>query len=183
MATGRLASEKLSPTPIHLAYHLAKWRQAHLDCVPTVVLTSGGYDPPHSGHLACIQAAARLGELLIVVVNGDEFLVRKKGYAFMPVQERMLLLAGIEGVDHVVPWQSECQTVAGALRILRPDIFAKGGDRRSAGDMAEAELQACAEIGCVIRYGVGGVEKVQSSSHLVERAIHHVRGGTTVFRE
>ena len=68
--------------------------------------------------------------IFVVIVNGDGFLYRKKGYAFMPHHERMEIVAGIEGVDYVVGWDDGTQTVTGAIEILKPDYFTKrhGGD-------------------------------------------------------
>lgn len=133
----------------------------------SVVVTSGGFDPLHIGHLRCIQAANELGDaaVLIVVVNGDGFLTRKKGRPFMPHAERMEIIDGLRGVDFVVGWDDGSQTVSGALEIIRPTIFAKGGDRSEAKLVPEFEV--CERIGCKVVFGVGGTEKVQSSSTLI----------------
>jgi D-beta-D-heptose 7-phosphate kinase/D-beta-D-heptose 1-phosphate adenosyltransferase len=136
----------------------------------TVVTTSGGFDPIHVGHLRCIQEAARLkGErgILIVIVNGDGFLARKKGYSFMKVEERLELVSAIRGVDYVVTWDDGGQFVTGAIEALLPNVFAKGGDRSSSAVVPEFE--ACTRIGCSVVFGVGGNDKVQSSSELVAR--------------
>jgi D-beta-D-heptose 7-phosphate kinase/D-beta-D-heptose 1-phosphate adenosyltransferase len=101
---------------------------------------------------------------LVVIVNGDGFLTRKKGFAFMPEAERSEIIAGIAGVDAVVIWDDGTQFVTGALDILRPIVFAKGGDRDSASNVPEFEL--CEKIGCKVIFGVGG-GKIQSSSELV----------------
>lgn len=134
----------------------------------TCVTTSGGFDPLHVGHLRCIQESTHLARKnnvpLVVIVNGDGFLMRKKGYAFMPEMERAEIIAAIAGVDAVVLWDDGSQFVTGALDILRPIIFAKGGDRDSASNVPEFDL--CEKIGCKVVFGVGG-GKVQSSSDLV----------------
>lgn len=145
--------------------------EAYTGHPPVIVLTSGGFDPLHRGHLLCIQSSARLGDCLVVVVNGDGFLHRKKGYAFMTLAERMEIIAALAGVDHVVAWDDGTQWVDGALAILRPNIFAKGGDRSTPESIAPAELTICERIGCTIAYGVGGTEKVQSSSVLCSQFI------------
>lgn len=136
-----------------------------------LVVTSGGFDPVHIGHLRCIQGtvkiARKMGGLTVIIVNGDGFLVRKKGKPFMSHQERMEIISGIEGVDFVVGWDDGSQTVTGCLDILRPAVFAKGGDRSDADKVPEFVL--CEEIGCEVRFGVGGREKVQSSSDLISR--------------
>jgi len=134
----------------------------------TCVTTSGGFDPLHVGHLRCIQGSVDLARQhkvpLVVIVNGDGFLTRKKGFAFMPAEERAEIIAGIAGVDAVVIWDDGTQFVTGALDILRPIVFAKGGDRDSASNVPEFEL--CEKIGCKVIFGVGG-GKIQSSSELV----------------
>ncbi len=135
----------------------------------TCVTTSGGFDPLHVGHLRCIQRSGEIarshGVPLVVIVNGDGFLQRKKGFAFMPIEERLEIIAGIAGVDAVVPWDDGTQFVTGALEILRPIIFTKGGDRDSAQNVPEFDL--CEKIGCKVHFGVGG-GKIQSSSDLVK---------------
>jgi cytidyltransferase-like protein len=131
----------------------------------SLVCTSGGFDPLHCGHVRGIREAAGLAKFLLVIVNGDGFLNRKKGFAFMPHQERMEIVNAIRGVRFVVPWDDGTQTVCGALEIIRPKIFAKGGDR-IAGNVPEEET--CKRIGCKIVYGVGG-GKIQSSQALTEK--------------
>tara|TARA_R100000808_G_C2142285_1_gene150066 strand:+ start:1703 stop:2191 length:489 start_codon:yes stop_codon:yes gene_type:complete len=131
-----------------------------------IYATSGGFDPLHVGHLRCIQetVARAKTDATVVIVNGDGFLERKKGYVFMPHRERMEIIAGIQGVDYVVGWDDGSQTVTGALEILKPNFFAKGGDRSSKKLVPEFEL--CEKIGCEVLYNVGG-GKIQSSSVLV----------------
>lgn len=139
-----------------------------------IVATSGGFDPLHVGHLRCLQAARKLGDKLIVIVNGDGFLMRKKGYHVMPLGERLELIAAIEGVDAVMSWDDGTPTVCGALEILRPHVFAKGGDRDSAKNVPEAEL--CKHLGIEVVYGVGGSSKANSSSLLIRKAADHLSG-------
>ena len=136
-----------------------------------IIVTSGGFDPLHIGHVRCIQNAARLhpNGKLVVIVNGDGFLIRKKGKPFMPHMERMEIIDALKLVDYVVGWDDGSQTVTGALDILRPDFFAKGGDRSSADKVPEFEL--CEKIGCQVIFGVGGTDKVQSSSDLIKNSL------------
>jgi len=133
------------------------------------VVTSGGFDPMHVGHLRCLQESAALASAhnrpLVVIVNSDGFLMRKKGFSFMPHAERMEIIAGVRGVDFVVGWDDGSQTVTGALGILHPLIFTKGGDRDSEQNVPEFVL--CGELGCHVYFGVGG-GKIQSSSDLVK---------------
>ncbi len=134
-----------------------------------IYMTSGGFDPMHVGHVRCIRETARIaqanGGKTLIVVNGDQFLINKKGKAFMPANERCEIIAAIEGVDAVVEWYDGTQTVSGAIKEFGPDFFTKGGDRDCAQNIPEWET--CEEVGCRIILGVGGA-KVQSSSSLIK---------------
>ena len=138
-----------------------------------LVVTSGGFDPLHVGHQRCIIESAEIARKtgirvrLAVIVNSDGFLLRKKGKAFMPENERMEIIAGIVGVDYVIPWDDGSQTVTGALSILQPLIFTKGGDRDAATNVPEFDL--CEKIGTRVMFNVGG-GKIQSSSALISAA-------------
>ena len=137
-----------------------------------LVVTSGGFDPMHVGHLRCLLESASIARMsghkirLAVIVNSDGFLIRKKGYAFMPDVERMEIIAGVAGVNYVVPWDDGSQTVTGALAILKPFAFTKGGDRDAENNVPEFDI--CREVGCNVIFGVGG-GKIQSSSQLVSQ--------------
>lgn len=139
-----------------------------------IVVTSGGFDPLHVGHLACIQASADIANngILIVVVNGDSFLGNKKGYSFMDIETRMSIISAIRGVDYVVSYEHpEDMTVCEPIRILRPKFFTKGGDRDSSTNVPEFET--CQKIGCEVVFSVGG-KKIQSSSELVGDAMKEI---------
>jgi D-beta-D-heptose 7-phosphate kinase/D-beta-D-heptose 1-phosphate adenosyltransferase len=133
-----------------------------------VVLASGGFDPLHFGHVRYLEAARKLGNRLVVVVNCDAWLKRKKGFAFMPEVERVEVLRALRCVDEVRILFSDRDDVAEAIREIRPAIFAKGGDRSLANLPAE-EVEACREVNARIIDGVGG-GKVQASSWLVRNA-------------
>jgi bifunctional ADP-heptose synthase (sugar kinase/adenylyltransferase) len=114
-----------------------------------------------------------MGGCLIVIVNPDPYLERKKGYVFMPLAERMEILAALRCVDFVVPVEDSTDVVSAAVRALRPDIFAKG---LSLPDPTRLpEWVACREVGCRVVLDVGGA-KTRSSSGMVERVARAGRG-------
>jgi len=136
-----------------------------------IYMTSGGFDPLHVGHVRCILATTDMadadGGYVVVIVNGDGFLERKKGKPFMCAQERAEIIAGLRGVDAAVIWDDGSQTVIGAIEKLKPTYFTKGGDRAAPEDIPEWDI--CKEVGCKVLFNIGG-GKVQSSSWLIEEA-------------
>lgn len=130
-----------------------------------MVLVSGGFDPLHIGHVRYIQEAAKLGPVT-VALNSDAWLKRKKGYAFMSWDERKEILEALEGVKEVIPVDDSDGTVIPALEALKPEIFAKGGDRNN---LNCKEYPVCQRLGILFVSGVGGMDKPQSSSWLVNR--------------
>ena len=134
-----------------------------------VIATCGGFDPVHVGHVRCFAESSQMkynyeNAIFVVIANGDEFLKTKKNFVFMPESERMEILSSIKGVDHVVKWYDGTQNCIGAIEKISPNVFTKGGDRSSRDKIPEADI--CEKVGCKIMYGVGGTEKVQSSSWL-----------------
>jgi len=129
-----------------------------------VVAASGGFDPLHVGHVEYLEHAKSLGDKLIVIVNTDDFLLKKKGYAFMPLAERVKIVQALRCVDEVMVCIDKDQSVCESLRHLKPDIFAKGGDR-NVGNIPEATV--CNELNITIVDGLG--QKIQSSSELVQK--------------
>ena len=134
-----------------------------------VIMTCGGFDPVHVGHVRCLQQSSHFkheypSAIFVVIANGDEFLMNKKGFVFMPEPERMEVLHAIKGVDHVVKWYDGTQNCIGAIAMISPNVFTKGGDRSSRDKIPEADI--CDQIGCKIEFGVGGSDKPQSSSWL-----------------
>lgn len=133
-----------------------------------VVATGGGFDPLHEGHIRLFKEAKQLGDVLVVILNSDEQLIKKKGKTFYPSEnERKEIIESIKYVDKVIIDPGKDVTCEEALKLIKPDILAKGGDR-VAGNMPEIELSVCKELGCKIVYNVGG-GKVQSSSWLLKR--------------
>ena len=145
------------------------------------VAVSGGFDPIHVGHTRLFKEAKKLGDKLVVILNNDNWLMKKKGYVFMPEKERKEVLESMRVVDKVVltdhPKDPEYRHVANTLRKVKPDVWANGGDK---GVTNEFEVTACKEIGCKMVAGVGG-GKVQSSSWLIENLLKNYpksSGGT-----
>ena len=131
-----------------------------------IVAISGGFDPIHIGHIRYIREASRLGDFLVVIVNTDEFLIRKKGRAFMPLVERLEIVRSIKGVEEAIACIDDDQTVCRTLELIKPHIFAKGGDR-TLENIPEREV--CERLGIKMLFGVGG-GKIQSSSELINRS-------------
>jgi D-beta-D-heptose 7-phosphate kinase/D-beta-D-heptose 1-phosphate adenosyltransferase len=132
-----------------------------------VVVTSGGYDPIHPGHISCIIESKKYGDSLVVIVNGDAFLTAKKGKPFQNLETRSLIVSGIAGVDYVVPFEiKDDQTVNKALEALRPDVFTKGGDRVDESTIPEWET--CKKHNIKVVTGVGLPKKWSSSWFLKE---------------
>ena len=131
-----------------------------------IVVTSGGFDPVHPGHISSIQDSGAFGDVVVVVVNGDSFLAAKKGKAFQDLATRCAIVSAIKGVDYVVPFEIEGDaTVKEALRRLRPSVFTKGGDRVDHTSIPEWEV--CEELGIEVVSGVGA-DKEWSSSWFLE---------------
>jgi D-beta-D-heptose 7-phosphate kinase/D-beta-D-heptose 1-phosphate adenosyltransferase len=127
------------------------------------IMVSGGFDPIHKGHIRMIQEAARKGDV-IVIINSDEWLMRKKGFVFMPFEERVEIIKSIKGVTSSLGIDDSDNTVCEALRKYRPDYFANGGDRTNTNT---PEMAVCEELGIEMLWEVGG-GKVQSSSALTK---------------
>ena len=129
------------------------------------IMVSGGFDPIHKGHIRMIREAAKKGEVL-VIVNSDEWLMRKKGFVFMPFEERVEIIKSIKGVrdTSVIGIDDSDDTVCEALRRFRPHYFANGGDRTNTNT---PEMAVCEEFGIEMLWEVGG-GKVQSSSALTK---------------
>lgn len=132
---------------------------------PKIVVVAGGFDPIHIGHIRHFKEAKKLGDELVVLLASDKDMAAKKGRSFMPFHERKEVLESIKYVDKVLGRVDKDGTVAKTLEKLKPHIFAKGGDRIP-GNMPPNEIDVCAKHGISVVYGVGGEEKVQSSSKL-----------------
>lgn len=138
------------------------------------VAVSGGFDPPHVGHVRLFREARALGNRLVVIVNNDNWLLKKKGYVFMPELERKEMIEAFGCVDEVVLTKheqgAEDMSVCAALEEVKPDVFCNGGDR-NLNNIPEGPV--CERIGCQLAFNVGAGGKVQSSSWLVDKAREH----------
>ncbi len=129
-----------------------------------LVAISGGFDPLHHGHIDLIEEAALHGDV-VVILNSDEWLTRKKGYVFMKWEHRAKVLRALKDVHNVVMASDDDSTVCATLKQLKPDYFANGGDRTAENT---PELKVCRDVGIKPLFSMGG-EKVDSSSALVKR--------------
>jgi D-beta-D-heptose 7-phosphate kinase/D-beta-D-heptose 1-phosphate adenosyltransferase len=133
-----------------------------------IVLVTGGFDPVHSGHISYLNHAEHLGDQLIVGLNSDAWLARKKGRAFMPWRERMIVLDNLHMVDRVIEFDDSDGTACDAIRKVKkmfPDddiIFANGGDRTQ-DNIPEMVFDDVEFV-----FGVGGEDKKNSSSWILE---------------
>jgi cytidyltransferase-like protein len=133
-----------------------------------VVLVTGGFDPLHSGHIEYLKAARQLGDMLVVGINSDAWLKRKKGRAFMPSKERIAIIENLKMVSHCILFDDDNGSAIEAIRnvkMMYPNsqiIFANGGDRTpdNIPEMSESDV--------TFEFGVGGEDKKNSSSWILE---------------
>ena len=120
------------------------------------VAISGGFDPIHVGHIELIQRAKALGDRLVVILNNDNWLMLKKGFVFMPENERKAVLEAVKGVDEVIISFHEKGTqdmsVCKELEKIHPDIFANGGDRKADNI---PEYQLCDKLEIEMAFNLG----------------------------
>lgn len=135
-----------------------------------IVICTGGYDPVHSGHIAYFKAAKSFGDRLIVGINSDEWLARKKGRAFMPWQERFAVVSNLAMVDEAIAFDDSDGSGKDCIIQVRKRyphaeiIFANGGDRTDKNipemDIDDPEVK--------FAFGIGGFNKANSSSWILE---------------
>jgi cytidyltransferase-like protein len=137
-----------------------------------IVLITGGFDPLHSGHIAYINSARELGDSLIVGVNSDEWLRRKKGQEFMPWEERATIISALHYVDRVINFDDSDNSAKDAIRKVRSIyptaqiVFANGGDRTKENIPEMDLLQEMLHLDFV--FAVGGDDKKNSSSWILQ---------------
>jgi D-beta-D-heptose 7-phosphate kinase/D-beta-D-heptose 1-phosphate adenosyltransferase len=131
-----------------------------------IVCASGGFDPIHPGHISYLIDSKKYGDTLVVVVNGDAFLIAKKGKSFMNLATRCKIISGVRKVDFVIPFEvtEDDQTVSVALNRIRPHVFTKGGDRTDYTNIPE--WMVCQDLGIEIATQVGEAKDWSSSGFL-----------------
>lgn len=127
-----------------------------------IIAVSGGFDPLHYGHVRYIQEAAKYGDV-VVILNSDSWLKRKKGFSFMPWEQRAEIVRALKGVKNVLMARDDDGTVISSLIDLRPDFFAKGGDRTRENT---PEMQVCKDHDIEMVWNCGG-GKIASSQEIV----------------
>lgn len=147
------------------------------------VMVAGYFDPLHQGHLEHMIEAAKLGDYLVVVVANDEQIIKKYGYVLSPLGERIFRIMHKirrdtwgKGLGIIVSEDTD-KLVCKTLKSLKPDIYAKGGDR-TLDNMPLEEIKVCEEIGCKIVYGIQG--KIKSSTKIRQR-IERFRNGESCY--
>lgn len=139
-------------------------------CMKKIVLITGGFDPLHSGHIAYFKAAKALGDILVVGVNSDAWLTRKKGAPFMPLAERTAIVRSIVGVDYVIDFDDSDGSARRAIWMVRQSypqdeiVFANGGDRTNE-NIPEMDVQ---DDNLKFVFGIGGFNKANSSSWILQ---------------
>ena len=147
--------------------------------INNVIIVSGGFDPVHKGHIRMFREAANLGAQVVVGLNSDEWLTRKKGKPFMNWDERAEILESFKFITQVLPMDDSDDTASDIIervfnlyeqqsRINSDNMgyniyFANGGDR---GKGNVPELDVCKELEVIMLWGIGG-GKIQSSSWLI----------------
>ena len=133
-----------------------------------IVIVTGGFDPVHSGHISYLNHADHLGDHLVVGLNSDAWLARKKGRPFMPWRERMVVLGNLHMVDDVIDFDDSDGTAIDAIRRVREKypndeiVFANGGDR-TRDNIPEMMFDDVEFV-----FGVGGEDKANSSSWILD---------------
>ena len=139
--------------------------------IPKIVLVTGGFDPVHRGHIEYIKAAASLGDILIIGLNSDSWLGRKKGKPFMNWDDRLSVVSNIKQVEEVVSFDDSDGSAKDAINVVRKRypvshiVFANGGDRTKT-NIPEMDTE---DKNVSFVFGVGGEDKLNSSSWIISK--------------
>lgn len=134
-----------------------------------IILATGGFDPIHSGHIAYFNAAKQLGDMLVIGVNSDSWLTRKKGRPFMQWNDRAAIVQGLRAVDKVISFNDDDGSARDAIRVVRSlypgatIVFVNGGDR-TIDNIPEMDIQ---DPNLEFVFSVGGDDKKNSSSWIL----------------
>ena len=147
-------------------------RNWNKDWRKSIIVMSGGFDPIHKGHLRMFREASWLGHHVVVGLNSDEWLTRKKGKPFMNFEERKEIIEGFKYVNQVIAFNDTDDTAKDLIKKVselydKEDVniyFANGGDR---GKNNVPEVKICQHLNVVMLWGIGG-GKIQSSSWLID---------------
>ena len=136
-----------------------------------IILVSGGFDPIHSGHIKLIEDAGTYGEV-VVLLNSDKWLKNKKGKAFLPFNERKIIMLAIKKVIDVIEFDDQDKTCVDGIRIALKKYgqknlkFANGGDRNTG---TTPEIEFCNRNNVKMLFGIGGSDKSNSSSWILSK--------------
>lgn len=130
-----------------------------------VVAVSGYFNPIHVGHIRLFKQAKKLGTKLIVIINTDKQIKLKGSSLFMNEEERLEIVKSIAPVDNAILAIDKDKSVCKTLELIKPDIFANGGDRTRKNI---PEVATCKKIGCKMVFNIGKGGKIQSSSWLID---------------
>lgn len=128
-----------------------------------VVAASGYFNPLHVGHIEYLERAKQLGDELVVIVNSDRQVEQKGSKKFQTEADRLRIVAALKCVDRAILSVDEDTTQCKTLSLLKPDIFAKGGDRFAT---EIPETPVCKELGIEIVDGLGA--KIRASSEILK---------------
>lgn len=160
-------TEQVKAATVAYAKSLGDLAEAQRRCGVTTVVASGYFSPAHTGHLAYLREASKLG-YLVVVVNNDLQVGLKGAVPFMDQYDRLDIVSEFRCVNASLLSIDDDRSICRTLELIRPDILVNGGDVRSESDCREAAV--CRRLGIRMEFGVGGTEKLRSSSELIRAA-------------
>ena len=139
------------------------------------IALSGGFDPLHAGHMSMIENARKYGPI-VIFLNSDDWLIRKKGFFYQTQKERQKIMENIHGVVAAIPVVDQDNTVCETLRMYEPAYFGNAGDRT---EINTPELDVCKELGITPVFGLGdpATDHIHSS-YIVKKAVVQRDWGT-----